>query len=255
MTNMRYLRGHQFAESRWRFSSARAAALTDVLGLQIEKGGPPTLAYSADLDSGIVEQLLVLTGLGAHQLLHGEQHFEYHHPLQPDTWYQVSGQLTDVQHKAGLQLLHKHTRLVDEQGRLACAMRSIYVGIDQPAGPRSPPHLEEGAGQGEAGPQLSRERIARFAHASGDDNPVHLDPQIARRAGHADVFVQGMLGMGILGRSLPSGKLSSFGARFVSPIPVDEQPWLYSQGCIQRKLQLAGNNGALRIKGYAHLIN
>lgn len=253
MTDMREMQGHQFAESRWRFSAARAAALAEALDYPEVTAVPPTMAFSAELDSGIVEQLLALTRLGEHQLLHGEQHFEYYHPLQTDTWYRVVGQLTEVQHKAGLQLLHKHTRLEDEQGRLICAMRSIYVGIDQPAGPRPAPLLESGAGQGEAGPQLSRERIARFAQASGDHNPVHLNPLIAQRAGHADVFAQGMLGMGLLGRLLPTGKLNSFGVRFVSPIPVNEQPWLYGQGGIDRRLQLASNSGELRIKGYAHL--
>lgn len=248
------LRGHQFAESSWRFNAARAAALAEALGYPAATGEPPpTLAYSADLDGGIVNQILALTGLGEHQLLHGEQHFEYHRPLQPDTWYRVCGALTDVQHKAGLQLLHKQTQLLDEEDRLVCALRSIYVGIEHPTGPKPAPGLEQEAGAVQLGPLISPERIARFAKASGDHNLVHLDPAIARRAGHADVFAQGMLGMGLLGRVLPSRGVSSFGVRFVSPIPVNEQPWLYDSGSATRSLLLASSKGELRIKGYANL--
>lgn len=248
------LRGHQFAESYWRFSAARAAALAKALDYPVETDQlPPTLAFSADLDGGIVDQLLALTGLGEHQLLHGEQHFEYHRPLQPDTGYRVCGVITDVQRKAGLQLLHKQTQLLDEQDRLICTMRSIYVGIERPIGPRPAPALGDAAGEAQAGPLLDSARIAGFAQASGDHNPVHLDPAVARRAGHADVFAQGMLGMGLLGSLLLRRELCSFGVRFVSPIPVNERPQLYCTGGATKSLLLASSQGDLRIKGYAHL--
>jgi acyl dehydratase len=41
--------------------------------------------------------------------------------------------------------------------------------------------------------------IVRYAGASGDLNPVHHDPDVARSLGHPDVFVMGMLPGSILG--------------------------------------------------------
>ena len=71
---------------------------------------------------------------------------------------------------------------------------------------------------------LGREDLRRYAEASGDLNPLHLDPAFARHAGFEDVIVHGMLGMALLGRLLtdafPSLKLQRFKTRFCSVIPV-----------------------------------
>lgn len=65
---------------------------------------------------------------------------------------------------------------------------------------------------------VTRTVLALFAGASGDQNPVHIDIDFARRAGMADVFAQGMLGMAWLGRLLtdwaPQSQLRRFDVRF-----------------------------------------
>lgn len=67
-------------------------------------------------------------------------------------------------------------------------------------------------------PPVDRTTLALFAGASGDHNPIHLDPDFARRAGMPDVFAQGMLGMAWLGRLLtgwaPQAQLRRFDVRF-----------------------------------------
>ena len=45
---------------------------------------------------------------------------------------------------------------------------------------------------------FSREEIARYAEASGDRNPIHLDDDVARSVGLPGVIAHGMLQMGIL---------------------------------------------------------
>ncbi len=37
---------------------------------------------------------------------------------------------------------------------------------------------------------IGRDDLARYADASGDSNPLHLDPAFARKAGFEDVIVQ-----------------------------------------------------------------
>ncbi|MDB5818198.1 MAG: dehydratase, partial [Rhizobacter sp.] len=65
---------------------------------------------------------------------------------------------------------------------------------------------------------VSRTTLALFGGASGDHNPIHLDIDVARRAGMPDVFAQGMLGMAWLGRLLtqwaPQSQLRRFDVRF-----------------------------------------
>jgi acyl dehydratase len=67
-------------------------------------------------------------------------------------------------------------------------------------------------------PPVDRTTLALFAGASGDHNPIHIDTDVARRAGMPDVFAQGMLGMAWLGRLItawvPQSRLRRFDARF-----------------------------------------
>jgi acyl dehydratase len=47
---------------------------------------------------------------------------------------------------------------------------------------------------------FTREQIARYAEASGDRNPIHLDDAFARSVGLPGVIAHGMLQMGLLAR-------------------------------------------------------
>jgi len=65
---------------------------------------------------------------------------------------------------------------------------------------------------------VNRTTLALFGCASGDLNPIHLDLDVARKAGLPDVFAQGMLGMAWLGRLLtnwaPQSRLRRIDVRF-----------------------------------------
>lgn len=248
------LSGQRFADGHWSFSSERVQALQRAIGIAPDSRAlPPTLAFSADMDLRVIDQLFAMTGLGAHQLLHGEQHFVYHRPLHPGELYQFRAELHAVHAKDRFDLLHKRTRLSAKDGALVCEMLSIYVAMSTPGAPSDGPMLEPSAPPARIGEPISREQIGAFARASGDDNRVHLEPQIARQAGHADVFAQGMLGMGMLGALLPSARLRRFGVRFVSPIALGDHPRLYLQGGTPGELLLTNQEGYIRLKGYAEL--
>jgi acyl dehydratase len=70
---------------------------------------------------------------------------------------------------------------------------------------------------------LDAAAIARYAQASGDDNPVHLDAAAARAIGLSDQIAHGMLVMGRLSRLAlewrAAAVLESFECRFVRPVP------------------------------------
>ncbi len=67
-------------------------------------------------------------------------------------------------------------------------------------------------------PAVDRTTLALFAGASGDHNQVHIDIDVARRAGMPDVFAQGMLGMAWLARVVtawaPQARLRKLDVRF-----------------------------------------
>ena len=68
-------------------------------------------------------------------------------------------------------------------------------------------------------PPLDRVQLARYAGASGDYNPVHVDELAARAAGMPSVYAPGMLVMGLLGQLLTDwargAQVRRYGVKFV----------------------------------------
>ena len=80
---------------------------------------------------------------------------------------------------------------------------------------------------------ITPEMLHSYASASGDSNPLHLDPSFAQKAGFENVIVHGMLGMALLGHLLHAHfapeHIRSFSARFLSVIPVGKRIRCYAE--------------------------
>jgi len=68
---------------------------------------------------------------------------------------------------------------------------------------------------------IERIQLVKYAGASGDFNPIHVDEEYARSAGMKSVFAHGMLSMGFMGQLLTDwlgeeGELVKFRIRFKS---------------------------------------
>jgi acyl dehydratase len=114
-------------------------------------------------------------------------------------------------------------------------------------------------------PPLERATLALFAGASGDHNPIHIDTDVARRAGMPDVFAQGMLGMAWLGRVVtawvPQCQLRRLDARFQGITHlgnamrcsgrVVEKLELNGERCVRVELHSANQFGQTKIVGEA----
>ena len=114
-------------------------------------------------------------------------------------------------------------------------------------------------------PPVTRTTLALFAGASGDHNPIHIDTDVARRAGMPDVFAQGMLGMAWLGRVVtgwaPQSRLRRFEARFQGIThlgnamrcsgTVTEKLAHEGERCVRIELQSTNQFGQTKIVGEA----
>lgn len=110
---------------------------------------------------------------------------------------------------------------------------------------------------------ITREMLAEYAQASGDLNPLHLDPAFARKAGFGDVIAHGMLGMALLGRMLTdtfsAERIGAFDARFVGIVPVGETLRCTARidtvevGNIVLDLQASTSSGQVAITGRARI--
>jgi acyl dehydratase len=114
---------------------------------------------------------------------------------------------------------------------------------------------------------LTRTRLALYAGASGDHNPIHIDLDFARQAGMDDVFAHGMLGMAFLGRLLTQmfrpEQIRSWSVRFTAIIHVGDRLTctatrignvpVGSGRHIELDLAVRDQNGELKIAGTAEI--
>jgi acyl dehydratase len=76
-----------------------------------------------------------------------------------------------------------------------------------------------------AKPPVTQEQLQRYAEASGDHNPIHLDGEAARRVGLDSVIAHGMLSMAFLGQfinqrisDIPEAYLTQLKVRFLNMV-------------------------------------
>jgi len=74
-------------------------------------------------------------------------------------------------------------------------------------------------------PPITQEQLQRYANASGDFNPIHLDEAAAHRVGLDSVIAHGMLSMAFLGQFVnqqiadaPEAFLAQLKVRFLSMV-------------------------------------
>jgi acyl dehydratase len=90
------------------------------------------------------------------------------------------------------------------------------------------PELEVGATVFTTSFPVERADLARYADASGDHNPIHLDEAAAKAAGLPDVIAHGMYTMGLVSRAIlewlaaagVDARMTDFSARFAKPVVV-----------------------------------
>lgn len=75
---------------------------------------------------------------------------------------------------------------------------------------------------------FTRDRLVRYAGASGDFNPIHYRDDFAQSVGLPGVLAHGMLTMGAAGSVITdwlgaAGTVSDFQSRFTRPVPVDAE--------------------------------
>lgn len=173
------------------------------------------------------------TGVDAVKLVHGEQRITLHHPLPADGEVIGRTRVTGLVDKGAGKgaLLYSEKQLTDAAtGQLLATTGSTTFlrgdgGFGGPAGPVIPPNpMPEGA------PDIVLDLPTRLEQAfyyrlNGDDNPLHIDPEVAARAGFARPILHGLCTLGVvthallreLGQYRPDA-LKQLSLRFSSPV-------------------------------------
>src|SRR3954465_4207639 len=74
---------------------------------------------------------------------------------------------------------------------------------------------------------ITRADLVAYAAASGDPNPIHQDPEVARSVGLPDVIAHGMFQLALAARYVDEqqggpGRIADLGAKFTKPGVVPE---------------------------------
>jgi acyl dehydratase len=194
---------------------------------------PPTFAMTASLP--VVQALpphpqSILDATRA--AVHGEHEIVIHKPITPGTRIQTTAERIGViPTKAGMVVVQRVSAL-DEVGALLVEQHWISMligaatgeGRGTPAPDRSLPDGAKGSLVGRLVLETTRDQTFRYAGASGDRDPIHVDDEVARRQGFPGKISQGLGTLGIASSGLitltadgdPS-RVARIGARFSAP--------------------------------------
>jgi acyl dehydratase len=167
------------------------------------------------------------------RLLHGEQTFEIHHPIPPEGSVKGDYEIVAVEDK-GVEkgaILHLVKTLRDGQTgtRLATVRSVLFLRGDGGCGGFGDPS-QSAAPLPDSPPSISHEistlpQSALIYRLSGDYNPIHADPEAARKAGFERPILHGLCTFGVATRAILSTfvskapeRLKSLSVRFSRPV-------------------------------------
>jgi acyl dehydratase len=167
------------------------------------------------------------------RLVHGEQDHLLHEPIRAGDVLTIEGTLESVEAKEAGERFTVHGSLTNAEGRVVAEARSVMFIRGAGSRPRPPagtgrPAEEPPAPEYvfETSEQVDEDQTFRYAEASGDHNPIHLDADFAKgAAGLPGIIVHGMCTMAFASRAVVDGacggdpaRLQRIRVRFSRPV-------------------------------------
>lgn len=173
------------------------------------------------------------TGIDWRMVLHGEQGVRIHAPLPPSGTVIGRSRIAEIVDKGPGKgaLIHLERGIFDKASglHLATATATTFVrGEGGFGGPSRYGRAPQAAPDRD--PDLvidlsTSRRAALIYRLSGDDNPLHVDPAVARAAGFPRPILHGLCSFGIAGRAILAAccanglaQIDEIEARFTSPV-------------------------------------
>lgn len=194
------------------------------------------LQFTTENSIGVEQQVLptftTVVGLGGanlrevgdfdlSQIVHGEQAVELHKPLPPEGRVEGRGRITGIWDKGSGAVIETETTATLDGDPLFTNRSAIFV-------------RGEGEFGGERGPSASKKNLpperqpdetvtyetlpqqALLYRLNGDRNPLHSDPEFAKKAGFDRPILHGLCTFGFTGRALLHALCDGDPSRFVS---------------------------------------
>lgn len=153
------------------------------------------------------------------RLVHGEEDLTWHEPLRPGDIVNLRATLEFISQKSkGLVVGWRMYGIVEGVTKVEAAM-SVFVrkqmlpGVEPGTTFGTLPSQPTGSPEGEPvvseAMEVAQDQPVRYAAASLDDNPIHLDEDVATRGGLPGVILHGLCTMAFGSKALVDGLLDS----------------------------------------------
>lgn len=163
--------------------------------------------------------------------LHGEQDMEFFAPVRPDDEITTRARIESIQTKLTgetlvvvLDLAGPEKRRV-QRHRFTLFVRSRAAAAPSQGRPQHSDAVTRPEPQSVVHQTLDHDQTFRYAEASGDRTPIHLDEEVAKRAGLPGIIVHGLCTLAFVSKavidSLCGGdptRLARLGVRFARPV-------------------------------------
>ncbi|MEQ1567773.1 MAG: MaoC/PaaZ C-terminal domain-containing protein [Myxococcota bacterium] len=165
------------------------------------------------------------------RLVHGEHAMNFLRLVRPGDRLELSGRLVSLEDKpSGRIATFSLTGAV--RGEPACEGTTTYFirAENPPKSAPKPPPPDPGPPTFTQAQRVAADQARRYADASGDDNPIHLDPATAAAAGLPGPILHGLCTLSFAQRDLVDragagdpGWLTSISARWIKPVRLDTE--------------------------------
>lgn len=154
------------------------------------------------------------------RMVHGEQVFSYRRSLKPLDLLSPRAVVLGIEDKSSGQILNLGQQIYCE-GELVLEMESRLFFRNESKGEKAPsspvPPAARPAPTSNFTVAISSDHPKRYAEASGDTNPIHLDERLAKSVGFKGVIMHGLGTLAIVVAKLPK-PLEHLSVRFAKPV-------------------------------------
>ena len=137
------------------------------------------------------------------RLVHGEEDHLLLAPIRPGDTLTVEGCLESIEVKESGETFTVFTRLTNQDGVTAAELRSLLFvrgsGARTKAAAEAPPEPEYVFTTSQT---VDENQTYRYAEASGDHNPIHVDEEFARTTMFGGTIAHGMLVLALIGEMM-----------------------------------------------------
>ena len=141
------------------------------------------------------------------RLVHGAEEHVLYRPIKPGDVLTVSPVLESVDKKETGETFTAKANLTDASGELVAEVRGTMFIRGSGSGARSAAATDDEPREViyEESTKVDDDQTYRYAEASGDHNPIHVDPNTAQMAGLPGIICHGMCTMAIATKAAVNG--------------------------------------------------